>query len=41
MSCSLWAYTPECDGGYCAGDCDICNKADDNIAEEVKADDEL
>ena len=30
MSCSLWAYTPECDGGYCAGDCDICNKADES-----------
>ena len=36
MSCSLWAYTPECDGDYCAGDCDICNKADES---EVNADD--
>ena len=36
MSCSLWAYTPEkCDGDYCAGDCDICNKADES---EVNAD---
>lgn len=29
MSVSMWAYTPEkCDGDFCIGECDICNKAD-------------
>ena len=28
MSCSLWAYVPHiCDGDYCCGDCDGCEKA--------------
>ena len=27
MSVSKWAYTPEkCDGDYCCGDCDHCDK---------------
>lgn len=26
MSVSLWRYTEECDGGYCVGDCDLCEK---------------
>lgn len=26
MSCSLWRWTPECDGDFCIGDCDYCNK---------------
>lgn len=30
MSVSKWAYEPEkCDGDYCCGDCDFCNKADE------------
>ena len=35
MSCSKWAYEPEkCDYDYCVGDCDFCQKADDD-GEEV------
>lgn len=26
MSVSKWKYTPACDGDYCVGDCDLCNK---------------
>ena len=27
MSCSKWAYDPKyCDGEYCVGDCDLCDK---------------
>ena len=26
MSVSRWKYTEQCDGGYCCGDCDYCNK---------------
>lgn len=38
MSCSLWAYLPhKCDGGYCCGDCDNCDKAENTILDEVKA----
>lgn len=34
MSVSRWAYIPECcDGDACPGDCDLCSKAQDNIAE--------
>ena len=30
MSVHRWAYTPEkCDGDYCPGDCDYCQKADE------------
>ena len=33
MSCSIWAYIPErCDGDACPGDCDVCSKAQDNVA---------
>ena len=28
MSVSRWAYEPwKCDGEFCVGDCDHCNKA--------------
>ena len=40
MSCDKWAYSPEkCDGDYCPGDCDLCNKADefDEDEEEERA----
>ena len=34
MSVSRWAYLPErCDGEACPGDCDLCSKAMDNVAE--------
>ena len=34
MSVSKWAYIPECcDGEPCPGDCDICSKAEENVAE--------
>ena len=26
MSVSRWKYTEQCDGDYCCGDCDNCNK---------------
>ena len=30
MSVSKWAYDPDkCDGEYCPGDCDFCDKAND------------
>lgn len=35
MSVSKWAYTPEkCDGDYCPGDCDNCNKANEDESED-------
>jgi hypothetical protein len=35
MSVSLWAYSPEkCDGDYCAGDCDYCQKAEEEEDDE-------
>lgn len=34
MSCSKWAYIPsKCDGDFCPGDCDLCRKAEENMAE--------
>ena len=37
MSCSLWRWTPECDGDFCIGDCDYCNKnmEDENEEETI------
>lgn len=26
MSVSKWAYTEECEGKYCCGDCDLCGE---------------
>ena len=26
MSVSKWRYTEACDGNYCCGDCDLCDK---------------
>ena len=26
MSVSKWRYTEACDGDYCPGDCDLCDK---------------
>lgn len=38
MSVSLWAYCPAyCDSDFCPGECDICSKANDIIAEEEEA----
>ncbi len=40
MSCSLWRYDPEqCDGDYCCGDCDYCNKEPESKAYQVKTKD--
>ena len=37
MSVSKWAYKPEkCDGDYCCGDCDYCNKAEDEEEPEIR-----
>lgn len=27
MSTSKWAWTEACDGDFCPGDCDLCDKA--------------
>ena len=38
MSCSLWAYAPnKCDGDYCCGDCDQCNKAEMEVDEDERS----
>lgn len=29
MSVSLWAYTESCEGKPCPGDCDNCNKPEE------------
>ena len=35
MSVSKWAYMPEkCDGDYCLGDCDNCDKVNEDESEE-------
>lgn len=35
MSVSKWAYTPDkCDGDFCVGDCDYCNKAEEEEVDE-------
>ena len=33
MSVSLWRYTEACEGDFCCGDCDLCEK---NTEEEEK-----
>ena len=30
MSASKWKWTPQCDEDYCVGDCDNCEKGDDD-----------
>lgn len=34
MSCSLWRWTEDCEGQFCPGDCDLCDK---NNEEETNA----
>lgn len=35
MSVSKWAYKPEkCDGDYCCGDCDYCQKLSEVLEED-------
>jgi len=29
VSVSKWKWTPECDRGICVGDCDLCDKAEE------------
>lgn len=37
MNCDKWAYDPEkCDGDYCVGDCDFCDKTDNEIAKKFR-----
>lgn len=32
MSVSKWAYDPDkCDGKYCVGDCDLCDRVTDEV----------
>ena len=41
MSVSKWAYIPnKCDGEPCPGDCDMCIKAEENVAEMEEEHDE-
>lgn len=30
MSCSLWRWTEECDSHPCCGDCDLCDKEEED-----------
>ena len=36
MSVSKWRYTEECDGEYCCGDCDFCDKEPEESEEETE-----
>ena len=39
MSVSKWKYTPACDGDYCVGDCELCDKepeAEEEIPTKTK-----
>lgn len=37
MSVSKWAYEPEkCDGDFCCGDCDHCEKAETEEADNER-----
>ena len=42
MSVSLWAYEPTiCDGDYCEGECDLCEKLNEALAHrEEEAEDD-
>ena len=33
MSVSLWAWTDECDGRICTGDCDLCSYEEESEEE--------
>lgn len=33
MSVSLWRYFEECNNEYCVGDCDLCNKENEDEEE--------
>lgn len=35
MSVSKWKYTEECDGEYCCGDCDLCDKEPEEESEDL------
>lgn len=34
MSVSKWAWTEECDGRVCTGDCDLCSWEEEEEEEE-------
>lgn len=35
MSVSKWDYKPKkCDGDYCCGDCDLCDKENDDDTDD-------
>lgn len=38
MSVSKWRYTEECDGDYCPGDCDLCDKEPEESEESEYGD---
>lgn len=37
MSCSLYRWSPDCEFDYCPGDCDLCNKNNEDEEEEETA----
>lgn len=38
MSVSKWAWTEECDGRVCVGDCDLCSHAEEGDEDNDNAD---
>lgn len=36
MSVSKWKWTPQCDDDYCVGDCDNCEKGEEDEKREGK-----
>jgi len=39
MSTWKWKYDPEvCDHGICVGDCDVCDREDDEIKNDITVD---
>ena len=35
MSVSKWAWTDECEGRVCVGDCDLCSYPDETEGEKI------
>lgn len=39
MSASKWAYTDDCDGKPCCGECDLCSYAEERISDDSRSED--
>ena len=37
MSVSKWAWTEECDGTWCVGECDLCDRAETGSCDLIVA----